>query len=165
MNRYALILIATVSFAGCDSISRTELSFQTGTSFDSTSARDEITNVTSNTAAGFGLNEIERRETDISFSDSLSRPGQNPDLWLTVKYSTGSPEIEITEMYIANPTGKHKQLAESLVRELNANGYNAIIAYQTPGARNWSRLLGAALLLAGLVIWIRSGKRKINPLA
>jgi hypothetical protein len=153
MNYFALICIATLFLTGCDAISRTEVELSPRNIDGSNVATNEVIGIVTKTAADFGLEEIERRDTDTSFSDSHLRIGQNPNLWITIKHAPNPTGLEIVEMYIANPTDKHKRLAQSLVHDLNAGSCNASIAYQTPDARRWPWLIGPAVVTASFVAW------------
>ena len=163
MKPEALLLIATILLSGCDAISRTEIDVHPGLPGRSQTSKREIIGVASETAARFGLNEVERRDTDVTFTDALASPGKNPEICMTVIHSPDLIVIEISEMYIAHPTDKHKQLAQSLVQNLNAGGYNATILHQTSDARSWSWLFGAAVLfIAGFSFWIRFRERRLR---
>ena len=164
MIRAALILLSLTLLTGCDSISRTEIAVSDPTD-GSKALKTDVIRIASRTAAQFGLNEVERRDTDTSFTDSLTRLGQNPDIWMTVQHAPDLNAIEINEMYTANPTDKHKQLAQSLVRNLSVDGYNATVVYQTPDQSIWPWLLGAALPITGIVAWVLSRKRRAETIA
>ncbi len=162
LNRIALVLIASCFLVGCDPISHTEIALRPNLPGSSQSTQDEIIRVVSKTAAEFGLEEDERGNTDTTYSDSHSRVGQNPKLWLAVKHSSLPASIEITEAYIDHPTGNHKELAQTLVRDLNASGYNATITHQTPDARRWPWVLGGAFSVFGLAAWTVLKKRTLK---
>ncbi len=72
---------------------------------------------------------------------------------MTIKHSPNPTGIEIVEMYIANPTDKHKQLTQSLVHDLNAGGCNSSIVYQAPDARKWLWRIGTAVVTFAFIAW------------
>jgi hypothetical protein len=162
MNRFAFNLIAIVFLTGCDAISLTEVKLGPQHTDGSSITTHEVVGIATKTAAEFGLEEIERRDTDTSFSDSRSRFGQNPELWITIKHSPHPTGIEIVESYIANPTDKHKRLAQSLVHDLNAGGFIASIVYQTPDPHRWPWLIGPANLTAAFIAWRFRRNRNIK---
>jgi hypothetical protein len=153
MNRFALILIATLFLTGCDAVSRTELELTPQHPDGSTVTTQEVIGIVSKTAAEFGLVEFGRGAKDTSFTDSPLRAGQNPYLWMTIKHSPNPTGIEVAEMYIASPTERHKRFAKSLVRDLNAGGCKASITYQTPDPRRWPWLIGTAVVIVALLTW------------
>lgn len=161
MIRTALLLTSIASAVGCDAISRTEIVVREGSSTLDASSEiaADVIGVSRETAAQFGLAEAELRETDVSFSDKVA--GQNPGRWLTVKHSGDPVVVEITEMYIATPTDKHRQLADALVQNLAAEGLNAKVTYQTGKSYAGYWLLAIVVLVIGVISW-RAMRRRGN---
>lgn len=151
MIRTALLIASVAWVVGCDAISRTQIVVRQGrstsdASFDITA---DVIRLSRETATQFGLAEVERRETDISFSDRVA--GQNPGRWLTVKHSDDPVVVGIAEMYTATPTDKHRQLAAALVRNFTAEGLNAKLIYQTGESSAGSGVLMPIVVVIGLV--------------
>ncbi len=150
MLRFIAVLVAMLSIVGCDPISHTEITVRTEAANISLENSDVI-RLASKSAALFGLAEMKRSDTRITFTDNGS--GQNPAIWLTVNCETNSADIRISEMYIWHPTNKHKRVAQSLIREFDLGGYITHIEYQTPDAPNGFLLFGTVLVLIGLLYW------------
>lgn len=95
MNRFALILLATLFLSGCDAVSRTEVELSPHHPDGSTVTTQEVLCIVKKTAAEFGLEKYGRtdRETDTSFTDIQLRAGQNPHLWMTINHSPNPTNI------------------------------------------------------------------------
>ena len=166
MIRTASILLIAITLTGCDPISRTEIAVRPDSNVAAEVARDEVVRISAKIANEFGLEESERRDSDTSFTDTLSRLGENPDIWLTVNHEPSPRTIEITEMFIEHPTEKHTKLANSLVQELNAGGYDSTVVYQTPPAMNWTWLfIPVGIVMSIFVGWkvLRRPTNKPKP--
>lgn len=98
MIRTTLLHTLIACVVGCDAVSHTQIILRQGasTSQESSEYSADVIRVSRDTASQFGLAEMELRETDISFSDTVF--GQNPDLWLTVRHSADPVAVDIAEM-------------------------------------------------------------------
>lgn len=159
MTRVGLLLTLIACAMGCDAVSSTQIVVRQG-SYSSEAPSEiacDVTRVSLDTAAQFGLVELGRRETDVSFGEKEMR--QNPHLWLTIKL--GEPVgVELAELYVSTPTERHRQLADALVQNLVADGLDAEVVYQTNGSYKWYWVL--AMIVVVLVVARRALRRRGN---
>lgn len=161
MIRLTITISLVLFIVGCDSISTTEIvvnKFPTDTR-GSKQVTLEIISAVENAAEQFGLCEEERTKEIVAFNDWVA--GENPRIALVVFEPCEFPVvIRIVEMYVGQPTHKHRNIANAVVSNLRVNKLDAVVISKTPAF--WEReglILVAAFSILILLLILRERKQ------